>query len=118
MSSSERTYVLPARVEGPALATMKSELMALRGADLCLDGQAVERINGLGLELLMASIATWQADRHGVRIAQPSQTLTDALAHLQTWPGLADVARDLPTQDFNPAVCFGGPISVTGDTVA
>lgn len=75
-------YTLPARLEGPALGEVKAALLERRGGDLSLVGEGVERINGLGLQLLMASLATWRADGHRLCIPEQSDVLRAALLRL------------------------------------
>ncbi|TPW05407.1 MAG: hypothetical protein FD125_751 [bacterium] len=76
------SYALPVRLEGAALGTVKAALLEHRGADLTLIGQDVQRLNGLGLQLLMAAFAAWRADGFRLCISEPSEALRDAFRRL------------------------------------
>lgn len=75
-------YALPAYLEGAALNGVKAALLERRGEDLNLAGEGVERLNGLGLQLLMAAFAAWRADGRSLRISNPSEVLRAALQRL------------------------------------
>ncbi|MBA4803341.1 MAG: STAS domain-containing protein [Brevundimonas sp.] len=77
-------YPLPARLEGPALQQVRTDLLSLRGGDLDLDGAGVQRINGLGLQLLMSAIRTWSHDGRSLRIVEATPELGAALAFAAT----------------------------------
>ena len=62
-------------------------LIALRGADLVLDGSQTTRIGGQCLQVLLSAQAAWEADGHAFSLADPSADLTDGLALL----GAADL---------------------------
>lgn len=81
------SYVLPARLEGEALETLRVDLLARRGGDLDLSGAEVARLNGLGLQALLSAFRTWREDGFRLRVADPSPTLLDAFARL----GLTDM---------------------------
>jgi len=75
-------YELPVRLEGAALGAVKAALLERRGADLTLAGQDVQRLNGLGLQLLMAAFAAWRTDGFRLCISEPSEALRDAFRRL------------------------------------
>lgn len=91
------TLPLPARLEGAELPSLKAALLARRGQPLELDGQAVERINGLGLQLLLSAFQTWQADDRPLRLSDPSTPL------------LAILAQHVPALDETVTDGFGAP---------
>lgn len=80
-------YALPACLEGAALDGVKAALMERRGEDLSLAGEGVERLNGLGLQLLMAAFAAWRADGRRLCISDPSDVLRAALLRLSITQG-------------------------------
>ncbi|MBL8774019.1 MAG: STAS domain-containing protein [Phenylobacterium sp.] len=79
---SEAQLELPARLEGAALAPLRLQLLEAGGSDLTLQGAGVERINGLGLQLLAAAALTRRAAGQRLLIADPSTTLAAALARI------------------------------------
>jgi anti-anti-sigma regulatory factor len=72
-------YVLPERLEGEALISTRDDLLALRGADLELVGDAVEKLGGLALELLLGAFRTWREDGLTLRLVDPSSVLLAAM---------------------------------------
>lgn len=84
-------YPLPARLEGPALQQVRTDLLALRGGDLDLDGAGVQRVNGLGLQLLMSAVKTWDHDGRALRIVEATPELGAALA-LAATPTTGDLS--------------------------
>lgn len=68
---------LPARIEGAAIDELQSQLLTHRQADLDLGGAEVERINGLGVELLLSAFDTWEADGMKLRLFDPSPILIE-----------------------------------------
>ena len=75
-------YLLPARLEGSTLGSVKAALLSLRGADLDLTGSAVERLNGMGVQLLMSAFDTWRYDDRTLRVVDPSPCLLDVFTRL------------------------------------
>jgi len=60
--SSQATLMLPQALDGPAAKPLVGALLALRGQPVLLDAQEVNRLGGLGLQVLLSAQATWQAD--------------------------------------------------------
>lgn len=73
---------LPKKLEGTALEPLKSQILALRGQDLDLSGEDVERVNGLGVELLLATFRTWREDGLKLRIVEPTAVLMEVFDRL------------------------------------
>ena len=69
---------LPPALDLGAAMPLHALLLAHRGADLDLDAAGVERLGGLGLQLLLAARATWQADGMTLRILNLSAPCRDA----------------------------------------
>jgi chemotaxis protein CheX len=53
---------LPPVLDLRAATALKAELLQRRGQPLTLDAGAVERIGGLGLQVLLSARRTWEAD--------------------------------------------------------
>lgn len=73
---------LPERLDAVSLAELRTAALAARGADLDLDGSAVRRAGGLGLQFLLAARSAWDADGHALRLVEPSEPLREALTTL------------------------------------
>jgi chemotaxis protein CheX len=54
---------LPAVMDLRAAAGLAEELRALRGRPIRLDASGVERLGGLGLQVLLSGRLAWRADR-------------------------------------------------------
>lgn len=78
----------PERIELPSVlglteaAGLRDRLLAARGRMLDLDGSKVERLGGLGLQILLSAHFTWDRDGQRLRLLQPSEALRDGLALL------------------------------------
>ena len=76
----------PERIELPSVlglteaAGLRDRLLASRGRMIDLDGSKVERLGGLGLQILLSAHATWGRDGQRLRLLQPSDALRDGLA--------------------------------------
>ena len=55
------------------------ELLASRGQPIALDASGVQRLGGLGLQVLLSAQATWQADGHSLQITEASAALCESL---------------------------------------
>ncbi|HEY3695383.1 STAS domain-containing protein [Phenylobacterium sp.] len=71
---------LPAVLDVTCAGALTSQLKDLRGAPLVLDASAVERVGGLGLQVLLSARVTWAADGEPLAVAAPSAAFQDALA--------------------------------------
>ena len=74
------TLLLPAKLDLKAAETLKADILARRGGDLTLDGSAVERLGGLGLQVLLAARKTWAADGLNLRLGFVSEALAEQWA--------------------------------------
>jgi len=93
--SEARTAVLAPVLDITAAAPLREQLLALRGGPTILDGSNVERLGGLCLQVLMAARKAWTADGLALRLADPSDALTEHLAVL----GAPDL-QHVPTEDL------------------
>jgi chemotaxis protein CheX len=59
---------LPAALDTEYAETLRSQLLALRGQPLAIDGSAVERLGGLCLQVLLSAQQTWLGDGHAMTI--------------------------------------------------
>ena len=78
------TVVLEARVDLVGIQDLHSSITQAYdgGADLLLDGRAVERIDGAGLQLLTSLFLTAKEDGRKVAWLDASRELRDAASHL------------------------------------
>jgi len=64
---------LPAVIDLRAAANLASELLALRGRPVSLDASGVERLGGLGLQVLLSARLTWRSDCNGFALVEASE---------------------------------------------
>lgn len=76
---STRSYALPPVIDPASVGALRTDLLALRGEDLAIQGDAVLRIGGLGLQVLISAHRTWAADGHVLSLNHPSPPLTEML---------------------------------------
>lgn len=76
-------YQLPDRLEGADLAGIRDGILSLRGEDLDFDGSGVQRLNGMGLQLILAAFRTWRSDGRTLRLVSPSLPLLEAFTRLE-----------------------------------
>lgn len=79
---STKPFDLPHIVDLSSVAALKAALEARRGAPLVVRAAAVERIGGLGHQLLMAAAQSWAADGQPFVIAAPSEGFRASAATL------------------------------------
>jgi chemotaxis protein CheX len=70
-------FSLPAALDLRSAGSLKSELLARRGQELALDASGVERIGGLGLQVLLSARKTWAADSQRLELRSPSEAFTE-----------------------------------------
>ncbi|HEV7691686.1 MAG TPA: STAS domain-containing protein [Hyphomonadaceae bacterium] len=74
-----RSFSLPTVIDLVAVTPLRDNLLALRGQDIEIDAGAVERIGGLGIQLLLSAELTWRQDGHICRTVRRSPAMTEAL---------------------------------------
>ncbi len=78
-----------------AALPLVSELLAHRGAELCVDASHVQRLGGQCLQVLLSAAMTWKADEVPLAIANPSPDFIEGLRRLGVAP--ADlIDQELP----------------------
>lgn len=55
--------------------SLHGKLMALRGANVNIDGSAVERAGALCVQVLMAAAKTWEDEKHSFTFSKVSDAL-------------------------------------------
>ena len=73
-----RRLTLPATLNATTVTTLVDQLRAIRGAALILDGSAVTRAGGLGLQALISARRTWREDGQPFSIVAASPALAEA----------------------------------------
>ena len=63
---------LPASLDIQYAETLRSQLLALRGQPVSVDGSAVERLGGLCLQVLISAQQSWARDGHSLIIDRVS----------------------------------------------
>lgn len=76
---SSASLELSPRLDLRAAGPLKSEILDLRGADLSLDGSAVEHLGALALQVIRAAARTWAEDGHVLTFDNASSDLADQL---------------------------------------
>ena len=71
---------LPKGLDTGGAAALASELVKLRGRPLRLDASGVERVGGLGLQVLLSARLTWSQDGAAIAVEAPSDALLAAFA--------------------------------------
>ncbi len=74
-----RTLVLPEIIDVTAVGPLHKELCGMRGDDIQLDASNVQRVGGLGLQVLLSAAATWRGDGHRLAAINPSQAFTETV---------------------------------------
>lgn len=71
------TFALPEVIDITAVARLRTDLMDLTGGDLEIDASAVERIGGLGIQLLLSAEKMWAANGKQLSITGASAAFQD-----------------------------------------
>lgn len=74
--TAPQRIALPAVIDLPRACTLKAEFDTARGAPVVVAAAAVERIGGLGQQLLFAAAQSWAADGTAFAISDPSEGFT------------------------------------------
>ncbi|MHB1304126.1 MAG: STAS domain-containing protein [Acidiphilium sp.] len=80
--SCDAAFVLPAVLDLKAASPLAASLLARRGADIEIDGSAVERLGGQCLQVLLAARASWVADGQDFVVGALTQPVAATLALL------------------------------------
>ena len=78
-AAAAKTLSLDATLDLNAAGNLQSRLMALRGADLMIDGSAVERVGALCLQVLMSASKTWEEEKFSLTFSGMSNALTKTM---------------------------------------
>jgi chemotaxis protein CheX len=74
-----QSYQLPAVIDSASVAALKSALLEHRGTDLSIDASAVQRIGGLGLQVLLSAARTWSAEGRKFGVTGSSESFNEML---------------------------------------
>src|SRR4051794_14860067 len=64
---------LPAALDARVVDSLTRDLLALRGQPVRLDASEVERVGGLGLQVLLSARLTWCSDAQDLAIVNASE---------------------------------------------
>lgn len=78
-----------------AAAPLKTEILALRGQAVTLDGSAVQRLGGLCFQVLLSAIKTWREEGQSLTFINVSEAL------VAQWNALGATVSDLGVQGEN-----------------
>jgi chemotaxis protein CheX len=70
---------LPAVIDVASVAAVRDQIQQHRGSALEVDASAVERIGGLGIQVLLAASAAWASDGQPFIMNKPSSVLNETL---------------------------------------
>jgi chemotaxis protein CheX len=87
MEQTPATLTLPAVLDLRAVAALKAQLLARSNAPLDLDAAQVERVGGLGAQLLIAVALAWRGPGAPLRILNATPAFREDIARL----GAADL---------------------------
>lgn len=65
--------VLPPVLGLKEAGAVREQFLAMRGKAVEVDGSQVERLGGLGLQVLLSARATWRQDGQPLRFVDPSE---------------------------------------------
>ena len=71
---------LPEGLDTAGAAALAAKLCTVRGRALKLDASGVERVGGLGLQVLLSARLTWAKDGAAIALERPSEALAAAFA--------------------------------------
>ena len=77
---SNSPFTLPAVVDFASAAALRSGLLEHRGSDLEVDAAAVQRIGGLGLQILLSAARSWRSDGLKFAITGASTPFNEVLS--------------------------------------
>ena len=73
------SVLLPPVIDTASVGALRVQLLEHRGLDLAVDASGVQRIGGLGLQVLLSAANLWAADGHALVIDNPSSVFTEML---------------------------------------
>jgi chemotaxis protein CheX len=76
---ADNTFTLPPVVDAASVGPLRSSLLDQRGGDLEVDASQVQRIGGLGLQVLIAASRAWAAQGRSFAIVRASPPFNDML---------------------------------------
>lgn len=71
-------FALPNRLDSSGAVPLIQALLARRGQPVTLDASGVELVGALALEVIVAAGRQWEADRHPLIVARPSERFSNA----------------------------------------
>lgn len=74
-----QSVALPAVIDTASVAAVRNLILEHRGANLSVNATDVQRIGGLGLQVLLSAANLWAADGRCLTIDSPSAALTEML---------------------------------------
>ncbi len=77
---------LPENLDLAGAEALAAKLLGLRGEDLGLDASAMQRISGVGLELLISAALQWRADGKSLAVTGWSEPGLQSLQALGANP--------------------------------
>jgi chemotaxis protein CheX len=87
MTTAATTVRLPVALDLGSAAPLAAELLGLRGGPIRLDASGVDRLGGLGLQLLLSAQLTWRNDGAEFALVDPSDAFRADWAALGGAPG-------------------------------
>ena len=81
---------LPKIMGLPAARQLAADLIAARGKAVTLDATGVQRVGGLGLQVLLSARRTWTKDRVAFSIVNPTPLFRQCVTQL----GASDLAGE------------------------
>ena len=73
---------LPEVLDLKAASKLATDLISMRKQELVIDASQVRRVGGQCLQVLLAAIKTWAADRHRLELTNPSPEFIEGTALL------------------------------------
>ncbi len=73
------TLVAPAAIDRASVGALRDALVERRALDLTIDVGAVEKIGGLGVQVLLAAAAAWSVDGRELSIVNGSPAFLETL---------------------------------------
>ena len=81
-NNEDGRIILESALDQRATASLKEELLVMRGANLVIDASQVERIGAQCVQVLLSAVKTWALDGHTIAIFDESPAFSEAATHL------------------------------------